>query len=51
MAKIFVSHAHRDQELARAVANLLQLGCGVANEDILATSLEGKKISPGTRFN
>ena len=51
MAKIFVSHAVRDQELAEAVVELLQLGSGVSGDQIFFSSGPGMGVPTGSRFN
>lgn len=51
MAKIFVSHAVRDQELAEAVVELLQLGSGVPPDQIFFSSGPGMRVPAGSRFN
>jgi hypothetical protein len=51
MAGIFVSHAARDQELAEAVVELLQLGSGVPADQIFFASGPGMRVPTGSRFN
>lgn len=51
MPEIFVSHATRDQELAEAVVELLQLGSGVPGNQIFYASGAGMGVPAGARFN
>lgn len=51
VSKIFVSHAVRDQEIAEAVVELLQLGSGVPGDQIFFSSGSGMGVPAGSRFN
>ncbi len=48
--KIFISHAHDDSELAKAIVNLLATGLNITRKDIFCTSLKGAGIPAGEDF-
>ncbi len=50
MARIFVSHAARDEEFVEDFVDLLQVGVGVHPDDIFCSSLPGMNIPTGTAF-
>jgi hypothetical protein len=50
MARIFISHASADKDLAKAFVDLLEAGVGVPHNEIFCTSLKGQGIPPGSKF-
>ncbi len=50
MARIFVSHAAKDEELVEDLVDLLHVGLGIHPEDIFCSSLPGMGIPTGTAF-
>lgn len=50
MARIFVSHAAKDEELVEGLVDLLQVGVGIHPDDIFCSSLPGMSIPTGTAF-
>lgn len=50
MARIFVSHAVKDQELVQEFVDLLHLGIGISPEDVFCSSLPGMGIPTGADF-
>lgn len=50
MAKLFISHAVKDKELADELVDLLQITTGIFNDDIFCVSIEGMGIPTGKNF-
>lgn len=47
--RIFVSHRHKDEAVARALVNLLESAFQVDKEDVRCTSVQPYTLSPGDR--
>jgi hypothetical protein len=50
MGKLFISHAVADKGLIDQFVDFLQTACGVKQDDIFCSSLEGMNISEGSNF-
>ncbi len=50
MARIFISHAARDEPLVEEFVDLLHVGIGVQPDDIFCSSLPGMNIPTGAEF-
>jgi hypothetical protein len=50
MARIFVSHAAKDEELVEDLVDLLQVGVGIHPDEIFCSSLPGMNIPTGIAF-
>lgn len=50
MARLFVSHAARDEALVEEVVELLQVGIGIHPDDVFCSSLPGMGIPTGKDF-
>lgn len=50
LARIFISHATSDKQVAEALIDLFVTGLGLASEQIFCSSVEGHTIPPGVEF-